>query len=201
MDIYDQILENLELERELGTRAVEMDRALLVPPEAAPIPAAKAIPDPGQSRIEAAPSGPMPPPASQAAAERPPQGAAGGKKTELVDIAFIIGKPLSAAGSEAMERTIAAMKRIRPELRAAVGQEICATARVTVFLGSDAMKRHLPAVRPMRGKWIELDGRPALMTFSPDYIFSHFQEGSPRMLEAKRDMWNDIKSAMARLPG
>jgi hypothetical protein len=38
-----------------------------------------------------------------------------------------------------------------------------------------------------------------MMTFSPDYIFTHFQEGSPRMKDAKQVMWNDIKSAVARV--
>jgi hypothetical protein len=37
------------------------------------------------------------------------------------------------------------------------------------------------------------------MTFSPDYIFSHFQEGSSNMNKAKLEMWNDIKLAIARL--
>jgi len=51
----------------------------------------------------------------------------------------------------------------------------------------------------VRGDWVAVNGVPAVMTFSPDYIFSHFREGSPNMDKAKREMWNDIRLAVARL--
>ena len=54
MDIFDQILENLELERELGTRTVEIDRALLVPPTVEKAP--KSEPEPARK-----PAAPNPP--------------------------------------------------------------------------------------------------------------------------------------------
>ena len=169
MDIYDQILENLELERELGTRTVEIDRALLLPPNPA---------TDGTSVV------PVPPPAAP-------------DSSESCDIAFLTGRPLSPTGMEAMEKTFAAMRQIKPDIQVALNEN--RKPRVIVLLGSDALKKLLPTARPVRGQWIQINGVPAVMTFSPDYIFSHFQAGSPRERQAKVDMWRDIKSALARL--
>ena len=211
MDIYDQILENLELERELGTRTVEIDRALLLPPQLAtgetpvvPVqsPVARAAPPAtdGTSVV------PVPPPAARAAQSAtdgtsvvpvPPPAAT--NSSDGCDIAFLTGRPLSPAGAEAMAKTIAAMKRIKPDLRIALNES--RKARVTILLGSEAAKKHLPpSMRPVRGLWLTHDGTQTLMTFSPDYIFSHFQAGSPHERQAKVEMWEDIKSAIARLP-
>ena len=189
MDIYDQILENLELERELGTRTVEIDRALLLPPQLAtgetPVvpgqsPAARAA----QSATDGTSVVPVPPPAVPVS-------------SESCDIAFLTGRPLSPAGAEAMAKTFAAMKRIKPDLQVVLNEN--RKSRVIVLLGSDALKKLLPTARPVRGQWIQLNGVPAVMTFSPDYIFSHFQAGSPHERQAKSEMCEDIKSAVARL--
>ena len=181
MDIYDQILENLELERELGTRTVEMDRALLVPPRPEPpriSPAAVAAAAGGGAGAKADAGAPAPAAAS-------------------CDMLFLSG-PLSAAGLEAMRKTFAAMGKIRADVTVRLNEKV--PAKVVVLLGSDALKgRSAPAERPARGRWMTVDGVPTLPTFSPDYIFSHFQEGSPGMAAAKRDMWNDIKTALARV--
>jgi len=200
MDIYDQILENLELERELGTRTVEIDRALLLPPQLATgetpvVPGPRPSPLTPQPEIRALqpetrnqkPEPDPPPPVAPAATN-----SSGG-----CDIAFLTGRPLSAAGAEAMAKTFAAMKRIQPDIQVALNES--RKSRVIVLLGSDALKKLLPTARGVRGKWIELNGVPAVMTFSPDYIFSHFQAGSPHERQAKVDMWTDIKSALARL--
>ena len=197
MDIYDQILENLELERELGTRTVEIDRALLLPPKPqaetpTPQPEPRTPqPEPHISQPETRnqkPEQTIPPPVVPAAPDT----------SEGCDIAFLTGRPLSPAGAEAMAKTFAAMKRIKPDLRIALNES--RKARVTILLGSEAAKKHLPpSMRPVRGLWLTHDGTQTLMTFSPDYIFSHFQAGSPHERQAKVEMWEDIKSALARL--
>ena len=184
MDIYDQILENLELERELGTRAVEIDRALLVPPapEAPPIP----------PKPQAAEPTPAPKPERTSA---PVASAAG----EPCDILFLSGRQLSAAGVEAIRKTIEAMKKVRPGVVACLNEN--RSAKILILLGADALKgRSAGASRLVRGRWMVVDGIPAMPTFSPDYIFSHFTEGTPGMLAAKRNMWEDVKAAMARIP-
>lgn len=210
MDIYDQILECLELERELGTRTVEIDRALLVPPK-------KEVPLQGAATAEAVDrtaSGPRQEaaareettPASVAvvekgAAKSSPQDAKGAVDSvggdDLCDIAFFTGRTLSDRGNEAMRKTFAAMQKIRPGISVRLNERC--KAKVVILLGSDAMLKRMPTARPVRGAWVTLDGTPAIMTYSPDFIFSHFQEGSPNMNKAKHSMWSDIQSAIARL--
>lgn len=210
MDIYDQILECLELERELGTRTVEIDRALLVPPKKeVPLQVAataeavdRTASEPRQeaaARVETTP-------ASVAAVEKgaeksssqDAQGAVDSGGAEcLCDIAFFTGRTLSDRGNEAMRKTFAAMQKIRPGISVRLNEQC--KAKVVILLGSDAMLKRMPTARPVRGAWVTLDGTPAIMTYSPDFIFSHFQEGSPNMNKAKHSMWNDIQSAIARL--
>lgn len=194
MDIYDQILENLELERELGTRTVEIDRALLLPPQPESA-SAEAIADKSETRA------PQPETRNQKPETTTPQSATpvAPGSSESCDIAFLTGRPLSPAGAEAMAKTFAAMKRIKPDVQVVLNEN--RKSRVIVLLGSDALKKLLPTARPVRGQWIQLNGVPAVMTFSPDYIFSHFQAGSPHERQAKSEMWEDIKSAIARLQG
>ena len=198
MDIYDQILENLELERELGTRTVEIDRALLVPPKPsdAPAPAEPFASEPVPSSTASVPVAKAAAPASPSASGSVPSSVT--PASTACDILFLSGNPLTAAGQEAMRKTVAAMKKIKPDVTVRLNG--AAKARVMVLLGSNALEgRTAISVRPVRGRWMMVEGVPALPTFSPDYIFSHFQDGSPGMVAAKRDMWNDIKSALARL--
>jgi hypothetical protein len=204
MDIFDQILENLELERELGTRTVEIDRALLVPPtvekapKAEPVPKAP-VPNPPapvpqtETRKVQVPQTPQAHQSIPKAADSAP--AAPKPSGPLCDIAFFTGRPLSPAGTEAMEKIFAAIRKIKSDAVICLNEE--RKAKVYVLLGSDALKQRYPTAKAVRGGWV--DGAPAMMTFSPDFIFSHFQEGSPRMRDAKMDMWNDIKSAVARI--
>ena len=196
MDIYDQILENLELERELGTRTVEIDRALLLPPK----PEAES-PDQQPATIRAQPAAPSPQPVVTASVASTPSAPSpvAPNSSGGCDIAFLTGRPLSSAGAEAMAKTFAAMKRIKPDIQVVLNES--RKSRVIVLLGSDALKKLLPTARPVRGQWIQINGVPAMMTFSPDYIFSHFQAGSPHERQAKSEMWEDIKSAIARLQG
>ena len=105
MDIFDQILENLELERELGTRTVEMDRALLVPPKLAEKPGVRPSPAAANAvREDMRPLRPSAPPRSPASTEK------------ACDVAFFTGKPLSAAGLEAMNKVFAALRKIKADI-------------------------------------------------------------------------------------
>lgn len=210
MDIYDQILECLELERELGTRTVEIDRALLVPPKKeVPLQVAataeavgRTASEPRQeaaARVETAPVSVAA--VEKGAAKSSPQDAQGtmdnGGADDLCDIAFFTGRTLSDRGNEAMRKTFTAMQKIRPGISVRLNEQC--KAKVVILLGSDAMLKRMPTARPVRGAWVTLDGTPAIMTYSPDFIFSHFQEGSPNMNKAKHSMWSDIQSAIARL--
>ena len=116
---------------------------------------------------------------------------------DVCDIAFFTGRPLSERGMEAMRKTFAAMRKIRPDIVIRLDEKC--KSRVIILLGADALLKRQPTARPVRGAWIAIDGIPSIMTYSPDFIFGHFQENSPRMNKAKLDMWNDVKSAVARL--
>lgn len=204
MDIYDLILENLELERELGTRTVEIDRALLVPPKAEePIHASESVATTQKVKDEARPGAvqvaevPVKPAAGQADGVEPRPAGKGEACADVCDIAFFTGRPLSERGMDAMRKTFAAMRKIRPEISIRLNERC--RSKVIILLGSDALLKRQPTARPVRGAWIAIDGIPSIMTYSPDFIFGHFQENSPRMNKAKLDMWNDVKSAVARL--
>ena len=212
MDIFDQILENLELERDLGTRTVEIDRALLVPPEtgkakiAEPAPAAvrKVAAEPvAADRPAAAPLPPQrkessaPPSASDDASRAAVPDSRDAQDASVFDIAFFTGRPLSPEGTVAMEKTFAALEKLKPGARLCLNEE--RRAKVCVLLGSDALLKRIPNARPVRGNWVTFDGMPTVMTFSPDYIFTRFQKNSPNMNKAKLEMWNDIKLAVARI--
>lgn len=204
MDIFDQILENLELERDLGTRTVEIDRALLVPPsverpvESAPRTAEPVVEKKPRPVRTDTPQVPVSPAPETSPLSAPPS------RTESavppacdVDIAFFTGRALSPEGEDAMAKTFAAIRKIKPDARLCINEE--RKAKVCVLLGSDALVKRIPAARPVRGKWVTAGGVPTVMTFSPDYIFSHFQKDSPNMVKAKLEMWNDIKLAVARI--
>lgn len=206
MDIYDLILENLELERELGTRTVEIDRALLVPPKVEePIQASESVANTQKVEAEARPETvqvaevPVKPAAGRSNGDggEPRPAGKGEACADSCDIAFFTGRPLSERGMEAMRKTFAAMRKIRPDMGIRLDEQC--KPKVTVLLGADALLKRQPTARPVRGAWIAIEGTPSIMTYSPDFIFSHFQENSPNMNKAKLDMWNDIKSAIARL--
>ena len=190
MDIFDQILENLELERELGTRAVEIDRALLVPPKvevAAPKTEAVAK----ESKV-AVPKVEVAPPKAEIASPKAEVAAKVG-----CDILFLTAAGLSDAGMEAMRKIFAAMRKIRADVKVALDEDV--KAKVVVLLGADALRRHAPTQRLARGTWMDIGGVPTITTFSPDFIFKNFQDGSPSMVRAKKEMWDEIKLAIGRI--
>ncbi len=201
MDIYGLILENLELERELGTRTVEIDRALLVSPKAeGPIHAAAPMVavETRARTVQAADVAEMPGSGQSDSDGGEPRPVGKGEAcADVCDIAFFTGRPLSERGMEAMRKTFAAMRKMRPDMGIRLDEQC--KPKVVILLGADALLKHQPTARPVRGAWIAIDGIPSIMTYSPDFIFSHFQENSPRMNKAKLDMWNDVKSAIARL--
>lgn len=199
MDIFDQILANLELERDLGMRTVEIDRALLVPR-----PLAKVQPQPV---VESERPGVCSAEKPMADLKRPSVSAPSFPKTvsappasvpaaSVCDMAFFSCGALSAKGEDAMAKIFAGLRKLKPGIALSLNEE--RKAKVCVLLGSDALRQRIPGAPVARGARSMPDGTLAITTFSPDYIFSHFQEGSPNMIKAKTEMWNDIKSALSR---
>ena len=198
MTDFDEILgafeEALELERELGTRTVECDRALLVPMRPAPPPAPRA-PEAGAQPNRVGVAAPAKPvvPAPPAAPARP--GA-------RVDFAFIPLEMPAGAAADLLEKMVAAMGYAMSAVTVvAAGTAVKAppAARVYVVLGSDAFRVFAPGQRAALGLWTEVAGVHTVVTYSPARILSYFGNDAEGLRKAKLQIWADLKSALARV--
>ncbi|MCR5415038.1 MAG: hypothetical protein K6F50_09985 [Kiritimatiellae bacterium] len=186
MTALDYILDGLEaelaLERELGVRSFEMDRALLVP-EAPPRPE---TPAQRQSPVRV----PPPAPAVDPSDRRPsPRKAA---------IAFLHDMPLGAAGEMMMGKIVSALKLPEDEAPV-VSSGLLPDADVYVVLGARALKKWFPGKSASPGQGFAAEsGRPVLVTYTPNYIL-RFTTVTPALQQIKRDMWTTIKSAARKV--
>ena len=181
--VLDGLEAALELERELGVRTVECDRALLAPPETA----APAPPPPRPASASSSP--PRPGPEAQAKAR------SGAEKA--LDFFFVHDRPLSPEGGEMMAKIVAALGRT-----AESAPVVCATpfpkARLCVVLGGLALKKFFPGVRGEPGAWVKSPGgRDMLVTYSPEYIL-RFGAVTPGVRKLKSAMWRDLKAVRQR---
>ena len=177
METFDDILgafeEALELERELGTRTVECDRALLVPlrPAAPPVPAP-------------APTPPAPPP------------------SRLIRVCTVSQLPQGAA-AEMLHGMVAAMGYAMDQVKVVPASDAAAArpaARVYIVLGgSDAFRVFAPGQRAALGLWTTVADVPTIVTYSPARILSYFGNDAAGLAKAKRQIWSDLKSALARI--
>jgi len=213
----DQILtafeEVLTLERELGTRTVTCDRALLVPMRSAP-----ASPPPsaasGGPRSGAAESARISDSTSQISDFKVPSPDSKGQSSDSkvpspdskgqrpTDIAFIADVVPVGAAAELLEKMIAAMGYELSEVTIVEAPSAAQTppvARVYVVLGSDARKLFMPQIRAARGLWTEVNGVPTVVTNSPARMLRFFANDPARLREAKQQVWTDLKSVLFRL--
>ena len=201
MDAVDYILDGLaaalELERELGVRSVEIDRAVL-----APAAAAGAGRETGDVRREVAPAA-VGRETGDVRREVAPAGAGretGDERRETVrnagELVFLHDGALSAKGVEMMAKILTALGR--PQAPIVVGPPL-PWARVTVVLGGRALRKFFPTMKGGPGLWQRLpDGRDVLITYSPEYIL-RFGEVTPAVEKIKHDMWNSLKAVRQRL--
>ena len=82
---------------------------------------------------------------------------------------------------------------------AATAAQIKPRARVYVVLGSDAFRVFAPGQRAALGLWTEVVGVPTVVTYSPARILSYFGADPEGLNKAKRQIWSDLKSALARI--
>ena len=200
MDAVDYILDGLaaalELERELGVRSFEIDRAVLAPA------AAGAGRETGDVRREAAPAA-VGRETGDVRREVAPAGAGretGDERRETVrnagELVFLHDGALSAKGVEMMAKILTALGR--PQAPIVVGPPL-PWARVTVVLGGRALRKFFPTMKGGPGLWQRLpDGRDVLITYSPEYIL-RFGEVTPAVEKIKHDMWNSLKAVRQRL--
>ena len=195
--VLDGLEAELELERELGVRAVEIDRALLShPPAAAPADRA-GVPPP------AAPAGRagVPPPAAdirQPATVPEPQPANHAPLSTSLDFVFLHDRPLSQGGIEMMAKIVTAMKKT-PESAPIVFNGERPAAKAYVLLGSGALRKWLPGVKGAPGEWVkDQAGNSYLVTYSPEFIL-RMGPPTPAVKEIKMKMWTSLKGVMQRV--
>ncbi len=198
MTVLDYILEGLEnalvLERELGIRAFECDRSLLLPVETA-------------SRSE--PSAPAP--EFQAAIEikRPaaPREILSAQKSAAPEkggaFVFLHDRPLSVKADAMIARILDALKTAYPGVIS--GEELLCyegtlpKSAVYVVLGSAALKKWFPEFKASPGMWVKAAaGAEILVTYSPEYIL-RFGEVTPAVQKIKKDMWTSLKAVPQRV--
>ena len=184
MNAVEYVLEGLEqwleVERECGVRALEVDRTLLRPPAASPAPAAET-----KSPVDFAPARPTATAADSSAA---------------YDFVFLHDKPLAPAGVEMMAKIVTAMGRTA-ETAPVVVEPPLPQASAYVVLGAMALRKFFPDVKGEPGQWIKtLDGKDTLITYSPAFIL-RFPTVTDAVKKMKRDMWNSLKSVMQRFNG
>lgn len=187
MNAVDYILEGLEaelaLERELGVRMVECDRALL-----APLPVAEA---PSVLRSPVAPLEESRPKAERAAMAQTGQGKA-------FDFVFLHDRPLAEAEREMMAKIAIALGK-SPEEAPVLHEEPLPKAKAYIVLGRLALDKWFPSVSGAPGDWVATPVSPnVLITYSPGYIL-RFSTVTDAVKKIKRDMWTSIKSVLNRV--
>ena len=192
-EILTAFEEALELERELGTRTVEIDRALLrCSPEAMAAPARGAS-DSRENSGSSATSGSRA--SSGSSMPRLPEtvndsSAAGAR----ADFAFLLeGEPQGPVAE------------LLPKMSEAIGygpdgvKVNDPSARVLIVLGSDAMAKWLPGVKARPGQWVLRGETPALVTASPTKTYRFFGHDPAKIRALKLRLWADLKAALARI--
>lgn len=178
MDIVDFLLDGLEaaleLERELGVRTVEVDRALLA----------------GETRfssVSKVSKDPLP------QSPHPPKPA---NVQTILPLAFLHDRPLSQAGVEMMAKILNALGRPNAPI---VVVPPMPKAKVVVVLGGRALRLYFPELKGEPGQWVKLPtGEDVLITYSPEYIL-RFGAVTPAVQKLKQDMWRSLKAVAQRL--
>ena len=196
MNALDYILDGLEaaleLERELGVRMVECDRALLAPASRLP------------SNVSSLPSNVSRPTGGGLETKDERRETRAGRETlderpAAGDLAFLHDRPLSPAGVEMMAKIIGAMRRTA-ENSPIIVEPPMPRAKVLVVLGGRALKKYFPEQKAEPGQWFKTPGgRDVLVTYSPEYIL-RFGVVTPAVQKLKQDMWRSLKAVVQR-PG
>ena len=205
MTALDYILDGLEaelaLERELGVRSVEIDRALLAP--LAPPGGSSGSREPRSSSGSSEPRSVPPPAAAPQRTTPPPLRPTNPPTLQLsnlspLDFVFLHDKPLSAKGNEMMAKIIVALGKTSETAPIVVAPPIPA-AKVCIVLGGLALRKWFPGRNVSPGQWFtDEKGRDVLVTYTPEYIL-RFGTVTPALKKIKQDMWNSLKSVLKRI--
>ncbi len=198
--VLDGLADYLALERELGVRAIEVDRALLAPGAptvtegAAKLSVARGAADRTHGtqtthRTEK--------PAPKAVSEPPPTAATAPGAKGPFDFIFIADKPLSPRAVEMMAKIIPAMGQT-PETAPVVVSPPIPNARFFVFLGRAALAKYMPGLRGEENRWLKSPkGKDVLLVKSPEEIV-RFTTVTPALKKMKQEMWLALKTVRQR---
>ncbi len=182
--ILDAFDAELALERELGTRVFEIDRALLKP-----LDCRASQSDARNDETPPLPSPPPPPPSLRGEPEA--------IQVQSYDFVFLHDKALSAKAIEVMAKILAAMRKT-VETAPIVIERPIPKAKVYVVLGMAALKKFLPGKSASPGQWLKSDrGADVLVTYTPE-DFVRFNAASPAVQAQKKAMWASLKDVMKR---
>ena len=178
VDVVEYILDGLEkaleLERELGVRTVEIDRALL----------GTGVRREGAVGLETRD------------ARRETRAGLKTEDARPAELVFLHDRPLSEKGVEMMAKILTALGKADAPI---VVAPPAPQAKVTVVLGGLALKKYFPGMRGEPGQWQKTpDGRDVLITYSPEYIL-RFGTVTPAVQKIKEDMWRSLKAVKQRL--
>ena len=209
--VLDGLADYLALERELGVRAIEVDRALLGAADRThgthttqrtgkPTEKAEAL-SAATPKAEAAQAATPPPTEAKpmpAAAKSPPAAALPSRATAgPFDFIFIADKPLSPRAVEMMAKIIPAMGQT-PETAPVVVSPPIPNARFFVFLGRAALAKYMPGLRGEENRWLKSPkGKDVLLVKSPEEIV-RFTTVTPALKKMKQEMWLALKTVRQR---
>ena len=192
--LLDGLEAELELERELGVRVVELDRSLLASPPHSSTPPLPRSPtsSPSNSNSHSHSS------SSSNSNSSSNYNSHSNSSSPSISFAFLHDRPLSPNGIEMMAKIVTAMHET-PESAPIVFNGERPPAKMYVVLGSEAMKKWYPGMRGAPGQWLRgRNGEDVLLTYSPEYLL-RFGAATPALMKLKREMWTSLKGVMQRL--
>ena len=207
-EVLDGFENELELERELGVRAFEFNRELLINGVGSTrvelgssrvlgsdrvglgsnsAEATKTLKDPNKTFTD--PKQTLIDPNKTLSDSNPTLGP--------YDFVFLHHDRLSQGGVEMMAKVVTAMKKT-PDTAPIVFVGERPAARVYVVLGGIAMKKWFPELRCSPGQWAKgAKGEEVLVTYSPEYILRLGSE-TPAVKKLKLAMWTSLKGVMQK---
>ena len=189
-DILSAFEDALELERELGTRVVELDRALLRPVEVVAVSAKTTEAKPATVEISANDAKD-----ANGAGDMTDVGEAKESSgSQLADFAFLLESD-----------PVGPVAELLPKMSEAIGYGPDGvrindpSARVLIVLGRDALNKWLPGVLALPGQWVRRGETPALVTASPTKTYRFHGNDPAKIHQLKKRLWEDLQAALARL--
>ena len=199
--LLDGLEAELELERELGVRVVELDRSLLATPQVpSPVRAPSASSSNSHSHSSSSSNSSSRSNSNSNSNSNSSTPPLPHSSTPSLSFAFLHDRPLSPNGIEMMAKIVTAMHET-PESAPIVFNGERPPAKMYVVLGSEAMKKWYPGMRGAPGQWLRgRDGEDVLLTYSPEYLL-RFGAATPALMKLKREMWTSLKGVMQRVRG